>query len=256
MAQNESESIALELVSKFRNIPHVIESVFSYLKRKDLKRLLTLSSELEHWSEFMIKKKDDKFVKLLVAKGCNVNHDNWKKLLREACRRNNMEMINMFLDNDAYVKLDKHWPIYISAQNGHFLTVKHLLKNGHDDVYGKECQGVFTEMSRSVNAMSYLISKGANVNDTNHQGKSALHAAYGNAKAVEFLIGTGANVELPDDYGKRPLHYAAKFGALLCNYSLKSEKPIYMHLIITAIQFFIVQLLHGIKTTLRLWSFF
>lgn len=57
-----------------------------------------------------------------------------------------------------------------------------------------------------------LISKGAEVNKPNNEGKSPLHeaASHGHEKVVELLLDKGAEVNGRDREGATPLHYATQ----------------------------------------------
>lgn len=61
-----------------------------------------------------------------------------------------------------------------------------------------------------------LVKNGANVNNGDVSGKTALHqaAAFGREKVAELLIRNGANVNQKDQQGKTSLHLAAEHGLI------------------------------------------
>jgi uncharacterized protein len=68
--------------------------------------------------------------------------------------------------------------------------------------------------SNDLEAVKSSIAQGANVNDKDKDGKTALIYASekGNADIVKFLIAQGANVNAKDKDGKTALMYAADKG--------------------------------------------
>ena len=72
--------------------------------------------------------------------------------------------------------------------------------------------------------VALLARKGANLNQVDYNGRSALHMACseGSYKVVEVLIQHGANVNMKDRWGKTPLQVAVSFKHQIligkCNY--------------------------------------
>lgn len=68
------------------------------------------------------------------------------------------------------------------------------------------------DRSKNIEIVEFLISKGANVNAADSDGKTALHlaASRGDKKLVELLIGKGADVNAKDKYGWTALMNIAK----------------------------------------------
>ncbi|EAX99948.1 ankyrin repeat protein, putative [Trichomonas vaginalis G3] len=56
----------------------------------------------------------------------------------------------------------------------------------------------------------YFLSHGANINEKDENGETALHfaALFSNKEMAEFLISHGANINEKDDKGKTALHLA------------------------------------------------
>ncbi|MBX9831028.1 ankyrin repeat domain-containing protein [Candidatus Babeliales bacterium] len=70
----------------------------------------------------------------------------------------------------------------------------------------------------NIQRVTELIAAGANINTTNEQGFTPLHAAtpHGDTTCVQLLLTAGANVNAQDAKGKTPLEYAALIGHVAC----------------------------------------
>ncbi|EAY19538.1 ankyrin repeat protein, putative [Trichomonas vaginalis G3] len=70
---------------------------------------------------------------------------------------------------------------------------------------------VYSPIFNIPSLLEYFLSHGANINEKNENGKTALHmAAMKNTKeTAEFLISHGANINEKDTYGRTALHMAA-----------------------------------------------
>jgi ankyrin repeat protein len=64
--------------------------------------------------------------------------------------------------------------------------------------------------------MQMLISKGANVNSSNHYGVTPLHwaAGFGESAAVMMLLTAKANVKVKDKNGRTPFEWSKLMGNL------------------------------------------
>jgi len=71
---------------------------------------------------------------------------------------------------------------------------------------------------RNIDSIAFLISKGADVNETDGRGMTALMdaAAYGRTDVVAFLISKGADVNSKQTNEWTPLQMAASAGSLEC----------------------------------------
>ena len=81
-----------------------------------------------------------------------------------------------------------------------------------------------------VASVKELIKIGADVNEKDEEGRSALHFAcgYGEIECAELLIEAGADVDILDNAKNSPLHYAAGYGEkksvdLLLKHKAKKE---------------------------------
>uniref|UniRef100_A0A2C9K305 Uncharacterized protein n=1 Tax=Biomphalaria glabrata TaxID=6526 RepID=A0A2C9K305_BIOGL len=89
-----------------------------------------------------------------------------------------------------------------------------LLKNGatldDKDELGSTALIASVCSNLSVKVLKYLLYKGANVNQRNNDGHSALHRAAANSKRdfVEVLLKHGAHVNVKNFGGRTPLHLA------------------------------------------------
>jgi len=79
-------------------------------------------------------------------------------------------------------------------------------------------------LTGDADEVALLARKGANLNQVDYNGRSALHmaCAEGNYKVVEVLIQHGANVNMKDRWGQTPLQVAVSFKHQIiigkCNY--------------------------------------
>ena len=69
----------------------------------------------------------------------------------------------------------------------------------------------------SADQIQYMISNGANVNETNSLGWTPLHAAirFANDDVIDILLNNGANINAKDNSGKTPLYAAVETGQKL-----------------------------------------
>ena len=65
-----------------------------------------------------------------------------------------------------------------------------------------------------ADALADLLEKGANKDEQDEEGRTALHFAcgYGELKCAEVLLDAAANVDLVDNNKNTALHYAAGYG--------------------------------------------
>ncbi|XP_062838600.1 ankyrin repeat domain-containing protein 53 [Anolis carolinensis] len=77
---------------------------------------------------------------------------------------------------------------------------------------------------RALECLTFLLSKGADVNVRNWNGMSPLHraASEGHDKCIQALIRTGADVNAKDADGQRPIDLARMWGQRACAKSLEN----------------------------------
>lgn len=63
-----------------------------------------------------------------------------------------------------------------------------------------------------MEAVKFLIDKGARIEDKTQQGNTALHSASGSADIIEELLRRGAKVDAKNNTGATPMDYAALHG--------------------------------------------
>lgn len=71
---------------------------------------------------------------------------------------------------------------------------------------------VLATIGKDEKELGAIIANGANVNDADKSGRTALHhaAINGDARATEILLNAGASVDAADSDGWTPLHFAAR----------------------------------------------
>ena len=69
-------------------------------------------------------------------------------------------------------------------------------------------------LSGKADVLADLLKKGANKDEQDDEGRTALHFAcgYGEIKCAEALLAEGASVDLVDNNKNTALHYAAGYG--------------------------------------------
>jgi ankyrin repeat protein len=79
-------------------------------------------------------------------------------------------------------------------------------------------------LTGDADEVALLARKGANLNQVDYNGRSALHmaCAEGNYKVGEVMIQQGANINMKDRWGQTPLQVAVSFKHQIiigkCNY--------------------------------------
>jgi len=128
------------------------------------------------------------------------------KLLHQAAADGDIEQVKSLISKggDVNAKSGKGWP-YPAAWSV-FYDQSQKPEEGWTPLHTAAWYG-------RKDVAEVLITKGANVNDTDVSGQTPLHLAanYGSRDLTELLIAKGANVNDGDDMGNTALHHAAGF---------------------------------------------
>lgn len=164
-----------------------------------------------------------KLVKLLLSKGANVNTSNkWGDTpLHFAAINGSLEVVKLLVDKkaDIYQKnyLD-YTPMFYAAINGNLDCLKYFIEEKGMDVNSKDKIGmtplirVSYQKKEHLNIATYLIEKGARVNQWCQGKYRALHyaAMRGHSNIVVLLLQNKANVNAKSLFGETPLDLAQR----------------------------------------------
>nr|WP_306800213.1 ankyrin repeat domain-containing protein [Endozoicomonas sp. YOMI1] len=110
----------------------------------------------------------------------------------------------------------------IVAHNGHTGTIRLLLDIDPSLATGMNEETRITPLHHAANGgylqcLELLIEKGADINASNHRGRTPFHAVVigGNDDLLE-LFKKRADIDTADNVGNTPLHFAAEMGDLVC----------------------------------------
>lgn len=139
--------------------------------------------------------------------------------LHAAARRGDLNVVQTLLDHGAKVDIrdhNKESPLHIAAEAGHHETVK-LLLNAGAAVLAKNCTGSTPlHKTKSCKVADILVKHGASVQEKNDFKLSPLHSIHifeseeSFKDITELLIDNGADVNELDAKGRTALHYAAR----------------------------------------------
>ena len=166
-------------------------------------------------------------VKLLVAKGADINAGHWPAL-HVSIWGGRKDIFDLLIQRGADVNAkDKRGqtPLYWAVDHDDFDSLKSLIVHGakvDTKFWGGET-ALMSEASKGrTEAVKLLLEAGANINVKNDRGQTALHRMldirnfnfwkYKPSKdAVELLLAKGADVNLKDKNGRTQLHLAAEW---------------------------------------------
>jgi ankyrin repeat protein len=173
--------------------------------------------------------------KYLIDNGADVNHINTREvwsILHLACHLKNLEMVKLLLDNDADIELTTNTgatPLYLICETGAhsevtFDIIYDLLEAaeelGVEDEYinKKEEHGYFPlyiackEGDNDI--VELLLKRGANIEEKNEQGQTALMIAIqknhekSHLEVIKTLLKAGADLLYTDNTGHTALDWA------------------------------------------------
>ncbi len=187
------------------NLPHLLEQVMSYLCLNELKMLSQISKELKPLADQVYDRRYAKVVKKLGIGNetnliNNVNQDG-KSLLHKASEEGNLDKIVVLLEKGANVEQGDRrgrQPFHIAAMYGHYEAFKLLINQRQANIKAKTKLSspvlIQAAIGGNIDLISYLISKGANVNDMNDNKYTVLNfATYnGHVEAIKLLLENGA----------------------------------------------------------------
>ena len=162
-------------------------------------------------------------VKLLLKHGASANeisdHFYCKRPLHLAAREQNIDVIKLLLDNDAFIDAQDFRGFTLlsyASSFGQMEGCRLLLARGADvNLMTVEGRSLFTcVVSSNVLVAELLLNHGADINARSKLGRSALHeAAHGRRVDIATqLIAWGINVNATDIYGGTALHFASESG--------------------------------------------
>jgi ankyrin repeat protein len=173
-------------------------------------------------------------VKLLVARGANVNGGIYQPTIHAGIRSGNREIVEFLIQHGADLNAKDQWgqgytPLQRAALTGYTEIIKLLLEAGAD-INAKDDRGQtalhiilhapleerkpdYPRYRLSKDTIDLLLAMGADVNLKDNDGRSPLHLAAESADAeiVKLLLDKGADINAKDDEsGFTALHYAAR----------------------------------------------
>lgn len=169
-----------------------------------------------------VKHSQPKTIHALVNAGADVDAEDGEGStpLHEAASSSSSETITALLENGADTSKatnDNRAPLHLAATHQNHEAVKTLLKNGADIHLRCVADGPAAldcaAAAGDVFAIRMLVLQGADVNDADSEGRTALISAVdpGKERAVEALAELGADLEAhPNDETWTPLHVASE----------------------------------------------
>lgn len=162
---------------------------------------------------------NEAMVQLLLSHGADVNGRNNKgpTALCMAAEDGYITVCRTLLDHGADVNLDK--PILGAVRKGKDAIVQLLLSRGADVNSTDHDEKTLLSLAVDEGSMplcQMLVAHGANVNAKDKVGWAPLHVAAlrGNRPLAEFLITNRAEIDAKSNDGSTPLHIAAEHGSL------------------------------------------
>jgi ankyrin repeat protein len=176
---------------------------------------------------------NNKIPKLLLENGANVNIKNHlgQSALIQVCRENTMpnQVIQLLVEHGANVNdIDEmvyrngkireqilSSPLIILSKKSEHISVSYLLSKGADinyeNIYGDNAL-ICASRDGTINTVKVLINHGAEINVQNGNGDTALMCASrtGNVETVIYLIKNGANIDIQNIHNQTAFDLAHK----------------------------------------------
>lgn len=167
-------------------------------------------------------------VKLLIAKGADINAGIVGTALHRAIWMENKDIFELLIQHGANVNVKDKWgytPLSYAIVKDDYLYFMNIMIANGADVNTKEPEGEtclhYAATAGRTEAVKLLLEADANINTKSDRGQTALHAIldirnsdynrYRQSKdTVELLLANGADVYLKDKKGRTPLHLAAE----------------------------------------------
>ena len=160
-------------------------------------------------------------LKLMLAKGANINSGPWPALNAALVRRRPRDVVELLIEQGADVNaIDIQgycplgWVTWVFGDSGVDI-LKTLINKGADVNLRFSNGGTVLEIASwvgSIEASKLFLEAGADISVKNDSGQTALHVAadYGNNSIVALLLEKGADINAKDKYGRTPLHFAVE----------------------------------------------
>lgn len=150
-------------------------------------------------------------------------NENGYSCLMIAAKRNNVEIMELLLSNDADINIKGNrdmTALLIASQFGRIAAVKLLLQHDKNkiDLTATDRSGnnalMYASMYGSLQIVELLMNAGININDKNSKQGTALlfGTLYGKVNLIEFLIKNGCDINSRDQHGNTALDFATSCG--------------------------------------------
>lgn len=181
-----------------------------------LHRISGLLGEVsQHTTDWNPQVTQDEFVKLLLSKGATIDQKNiwFPGILERALTTSDEDFVNLMITKIGAIFFTKRI-LCVPSQMGNVRMVNFLISKGAD-VNNSPSNG-WTALhcaasKNQVEIVRLLISKGANVNRSVGGRKEAplhLAARYNHVDVANVLLSNGADINSIDEYGSTPLSIA------------------------------------------------
>ena len=195
------EKSVLTLLTKAKNMPHLMDKVLSNLGLKDLKMLSYVSKHIKTWAKEIYDKRS-----LNMARNLLDNFPEDRNSLWHASSIGNVDWIVLLIENGADVTkvVNNTQPLEMAVRNGHVEAVKVLLAEVGPANASNALE--IAVLWRRIDIVSYLLSQGAVVT------ASVLYLAIDTADVDIFKMFIANGIS--DDHLTKSLAHACRKGNL------------------------------------------